>query len=58
MSVLGSRSGCTSTLLLIGHTIDASPGNTRERRLELIGGAGGLAMIGVAVTVAATGRKQ
>ena len=27
------------------------------RRFELVGGAGGLAMIGVGVTVAVTGRK-
>jgi threonine/homoserine/homoserine lactone efflux protein len=28
------------------------------RRLELVGGAGGLAMIGLGITVALTGRKD
>jgi hypothetical protein len=28
------------------------------RRLELVGGAGGLAMIGLGISVAATGRKN
>ena len=37
----------------LGHWLSASP-----RRLAAIGGAGGLAMIGLGVSIAATGRRD
>ena len=39
--------------MISGGQLPGSP-----RRFELVGGAGGLAMIGVGMTVAVTGRKS